>query len=189
MMSCTTSAAWSRPVSSPCYTEHGQCCGDILSGRISTVTMSRSGQLGLCCTVEPNCSGMSACLAGALVTRDRALDTCEPSCVPVAVRPFFIPVVHSPLGPWCMWQHRSSPLEEARLGPHGSVGVHLGREVRSGAEEHVAAPELSSRGGRAWSHVTCDSAGAHLGREARSGAEERVAVPELNSARRRGSGP
>jgi hypothetical protein len=98
MMSCTTSAAWSRPVSSPCYTEHGQCYGDILSGRISTVTMSRSGQLGLCCTIEPNYSVMSACLAGALVTRDRALDTCEPSCVPVAVQPFFIPVVHSPLG-------------------------------------------------------------------------------------------
>jgi hypothetical protein len=98
MMSCTTSAAWSRSVSSPCYTEHGQRCGTILSGRITTVAMSRSGQLDLCCTVELNCSGMSACLAGASVTRDRALDTCEPSCVPGAARLFFIPVVHSPLG-------------------------------------------------------------------------------------------
>jgi hypothetical protein len=95
MMSCTASAAWSRPVSSPCYTEHGQRCGAVLSGRITTVVMSRSGQLGLRCTFEPNCSGVSARLA---VTRDRALDTCEPSCVPGAARHFFIPVVHSPLG-------------------------------------------------------------------------------------------
>jgi hypothetical protein len=81
MMSCTTSAAWSRPVSSPCYTEHGQRRGVVLSDRITTVAMSRSGQLGLRCTVEPNCSGLSARLVDASVTRDRALDTCEPSCM------------------------------------------------------------------------------------------------------------
>jgi hypothetical protein len=98
MMSYTTSAAWSHHVSSPCYTEHGQRCGAILSGRITTIVMFRSGQLGLRCTVEPNCSGMSARLAGASVTHDHALDTCELSCVLGAVRPFFIPVVHSPLG-------------------------------------------------------------------------------------------
>jgi hypothetical protein len=96
-MSCTTLAVWSRPVSSPCYTEHGQRCGAVLMGRITIVAMSRSGQLGLCCTVEPNCSGMSTRLTGASVTRDCALDTCEPICVPGAGRPFFIPVVHSPL--------------------------------------------------------------------------------------------
>jgi hypothetical protein len=60
--------------------------------------MYRSGQLGLRCTVEPSCSGLSACLADALVTRDRALDTCEPSYVFGAARPFFIHVVYSPLG-------------------------------------------------------------------------------------------
>jgi hypothetical protein len=98
MMSCTTSAAWSHPVSSPCYTKHGQRCGPVLSGRITTVAMSRSGQLGLRCSVEPNCSGLSAHLAGTSVTRDRALDTCEPSCVPGVARPFFISVVHGPLG-------------------------------------------------------------------------------------------
>jgi hypothetical protein len=97
-MSCTTSVAWSRPVSSPCYTEHGQHCGAILSGRITTVAMSRSGQLGLRCSVEPNCSYLFARLAGTSVTHDRALDTCEPICVPGAARSFFIPVVHSPLG-------------------------------------------------------------------------------------------
>jgi hypothetical protein len=60
--------------------------------------MLRSGQLGLRCSVEPNYSGMSACLADVSVTRDRALDTCESICVPRAGRPFFIHVVHNPLG-------------------------------------------------------------------------------------------
>jgi hypothetical protein len=60
MMSCTASVAWSRPASSPCYTKHGQRCGVILSGHITTVVMSRSGQLDLRCTAEPNCSGISA---------------------------------------------------------------------------------------------------------------------------------
>jgi hypothetical protein len=100
MMSCTASAAWSRPVFSPYYTEHGQRCGAILSGRITTVVMSRSGQLGMRFSVEPNCSGISARLACASGTRDRALDTCEPSCVTGAAKPFFIPVVHSTLGSW-----------------------------------------------------------------------------------------
>jgi hypothetical protein len=81
MMSCTTSVACSHHVSSPCYTELGQHCGAILSSRITTVAMSRSGQLGMRCTVEPNCSDLSARLTGASVTRDRALDTCEPSSV------------------------------------------------------------------------------------------------------------
>jgi hypothetical protein len=127
MMSCTVSAAYSHPVSSPCYTEYGQRCGAVLSGHITTVGMSRSGQLGLRCTVELNYSGMSTCLADASVTRYRALDTCEPSCVPGAVRPFFIPVVHSLLGVMgyvaapelssrggeagVTWQHRSPPRQ------------------------------------------------------------------------------
>jgi hypothetical protein len=98
MMSYTVSAAWSRSVSSPCYTEHGQRCGVVRSGRITTVAMSRSGYLGHCCTVEPNCSGIPARLAGASVTCDHALNPCEPSCVPEVARPFFIHVVHSPLG-------------------------------------------------------------------------------------------
>jgi hypothetical protein len=65
-----------------------------------------------------------------------------------------------------------------------SAGANLDREVRFGAEEHVATPELSSWGGRARSHMTRDSAGAHLSREVRSRAEEHVAAPELNSVRR-----
>jgi hypothetical protein len=96
MMSCTTSAAWSHHVSSPCYTEHGQCCGAILSGHITTIAMSRSDQLGLRCTVEPNCSGMSARLTGASVTRNHSLDTCEPSYVPGAGSPFLYSYVPQP---------------------------------------------------------------------------------------------
>jgi hypothetical protein len=57
MMSCMASAAWSRPVSSPCYTEHG--CGVVLSSRITIVAMSRTGQLGLRCSIEPT---VAACL-------------------------------------------------------------------------------------------------------------------------------
>jgi hypothetical protein len=106
--------------------------------------MSRSGQLSLCCSVEPNCSSLSARLAGASVTCDHALDTCEPSCVTGVARLFFIPVVHNPLGAWGTWQHWSSPLREAWPGPRDSVGIHLSKEVRSGAEEHMAASEVSS---------------------------------------------
>jgi hypothetical protein len=134
--------------------------------------MSRSGQLTLRFTVESNYSSMSTCLAGASVTRDHALDTCEPSCVSGAARPFFIPVVHSPLG---VAGYVVAPELSSRGGKAGAT---------SGAVEHVAALKLSSRGGRGQSHGTRGSAGAHLGREARSGAEEHVAAPELNSARR-----
>jgi hypothetical protein len=151
--------------------------------------MSSSGQMSLCCTIELNCSGMSARLAGASVTRDCTLEICEPSYVPGAAKPFLFLQSTARWGPWGTWQYRSSPLREARLGPRASTGAHLGREVRSGAEEHAIASELSSREGRVRSHVTCGSAGAHLGGEVRSGGEKHVVVPELNSARRRGSGP
>jgi hypothetical protein len=102
-MSCSTSAAWSRLVLLLCCTEPGPSRGVVLSGRITAVAMSRSGQLGLRCTIEPNCGTLSARLAGTSVTRNRALGTCEPSCVPGAARPFFIPVVHSPLGAMGTW--------------------------------------------------------------------------------------
>jgi hypothetical protein len=52
MMSCTASAAWSCLVSSPCCTEYGQRCGVVLSGRITTVAMSRSDRLSWRCTIE-----------------------------------------------------------------------------------------------------------------------------------------
>jgi hypothetical protein len=178
MMSCTTSATWSHPVSSPCYTEHGQRCGAVLSGYITTVAMSRSDQLGMHCTVELNCSDLFARLAGASVTHNHALDTCEPSCVPGAARPFFILVVHSPLG---AVGYVTAPELSSR---GGEAETHLDREARSRAEEHLTMLELSSRRGRARSHETRDSARAHLGREVRSGAAGHVAALELTSTER-----
>jgi hypothetical protein len=58
MISCTVSAAWSHSVLSFCCTELGPSRGAVLSGRITTVTMSRSGQLGRCYTVGTHCSGL-----------------------------------------------------------------------------------------------------------------------------------
>jgi hypothetical protein len=123
MMSCAAYAAWSRPVSSPCYTEHGQRCGAVMSDCITIVAMYRSGQLGQRYTVKPNCSGLSVRLAGASVTCEHALKTCEPSCVPRAAKSFFILVVHSPLGLWGTWQHRSSLLREIEPGTMGYVAA------------------------------------------------------------------
>jgi hypothetical protein len=97
-MSCMASAAWSRLLLSLCCTEPGSPRRAILSGHITIVAMSRIGQPGLRCTVEPNYSGLSARLTGASVICNCALDRCELNCVPGAARPFFIPMVHSPLG-------------------------------------------------------------------------------------------
>jgi hypothetical protein len=89
---------------------------------------------------------MSTCLAGASVTRERTLETCEPSYVLRAAKTFFIPVVHSPLGAvgyvaaleFSLWGGRAQSH-----GIRGSARAHLNREVRSGAEESVVAPELN----------------------------------------------
>jgi hypothetical protein len=61
MMSCTTSAAWSRSVLSLCCTEHVSYRGAVLSGRITSIAMYMSGQLGQRCTVETHCSGLHVC--------------------------------------------------------------------------------------------------------------------------------
>jgi hypothetical protein len=58
MMSCTASAACSRPVLSLYCTEHSLYRGAILSGCITSVGIFRSGQLGRRCTIELHCSGM-----------------------------------------------------------------------------------------------------------------------------------
>jgi hypothetical protein len=96
---------------------------------------------------------------------ERALETRKPSCVPRAAKSFFIHVVYSPPGPWDTWQHQISslrkvepgvmrhiaapelPSQEGRARSHGtrgSNGAHLTKEVRSEAEEHVVASELTS---------------------------------------------
>jgi hypothetical protein len=89
---------------------------------------------------------MSAHLTAASVTCKHALETCESSSVPETVRPFFIPVVHSPLGAvgYVTAPKLSSRGDRARShGTRGSIGVRLDREVRSEAEEHVTSPELN----------------------------------------------
>jgi hypothetical protein len=58
MMSCTVSTAWSRPVLLLCCTEPGPSRGAVLSGRITTVAISRSGQMGRRYTVGKHCSGL-----------------------------------------------------------------------------------------------------------------------------------
>jgi hypothetical protein len=147
MMSYTASATWSRPVSSLCCTEHRQRRGVVLSGRINTVVMSRSGQLSRRCTVESNCSGMSGHLAGASVIRERALKICEPNCVPRVTWYFFILVVNIPPGAilgYVPAPELSSRGDRARShGIRDSAGAHIDREAMSEAKEHVAAPELN----------------------------------------------
>jgi hypothetical protein len=109
--------------------------------------MPRSGQLGRRWTVEPNCSGLSAYLAGALVTHERALKICEASCVLRTAKPFFVPVVHSPLGAvgYVAAPELSSQRGRARThGIRGSDRAHLGSEARSRAEECVTTSELNS---------------------------------------------
>jgi hypothetical protein len=78
---------------------------------------------------------------------ERALKTCEPSCLPRAAKPFFILVVHSHLGAVGHVAAPELPSQEGRArsrGIRGSTGAHLVKEARSGAEGHVAAPELTS---------------------------------------------
>jgi hypothetical protein len=179
MMSYTVSAAWSHPVSSPCSTEHGQHHGTVLLGHIITVAISRSGQLVRRCTIEPNCSGLSARLAGASVTRERALETCESSYVSGAARPFFIPVDHSPLGAAGYVVHRSSPLGEAELGAMGHVAAsELTLSGRQGPELRDAWQRRSSpqQGGEVWGRGTRGGAESHLCSEVWSEATAYVTI-------------
>jgi hypothetical protein len=76
--------------------------------------------------------------------------------VPGVARHFFIPVVYNPLGDvgYVAASELSSRGGRARsYGTRGSTGGHLGREVRSGAEERMAVPELNSARRRGPGHV------------------------------------
>jgi hypothetical protein len=127
-MSCTASAAWSRPILSLCCTKHCLYRGAVLSGRITSVAMSRSGQLDRRCTIEPHCSGLHAHLADASVMYERVLKTREPSLGQLSLSLFMWSTAH--WGSWDTWQHRSSPLKKAEPGALG----------------HVVTPELTSSG-------------------------------------------
>jgi hypothetical protein len=67
--------------------------------------------------------------------------------VPRAAKHFFIPMVHNPLGAGGDVAAPELSPRGSRAQSHGtrgSTGAHLDREVRSGAEGHVATSELSS---------------------------------------------
>jgi hypothetical protein len=141
-----SSAAWSAPypiapVGShplPIVPVSGQPCG-------ATVL---SHTIAACPYVLQVMMTLHVCMSSsASVTCGRTMVTREPSCMPRVAKPFFIPVVHNPLGAWDTCQHRSSLPQGGRArshGTHGSAGAHLGREVRSRAEGHVVVPELTS---------------------------------------------
>jgi hypothetical protein len=140
-MSCSVSVVWSHPVLSLCCTEHGMYHGVIQSDRITVVAMSRSGQLGQRCTV------VACTSASALVTYEHASEIREPSGVPRAAKPFFIPMIHSPSGAKGHVTAPELPSQEGRApspGTRGSVGAHLSKEARSEAVGHMAAPELTT---------------------------------------------
>jgi hypothetical protein len=121
-MTCTASIVWSRPVLSLYYTESAPSRGAVLSDRITTVAMSRSGQLDRRCTVAAYTS------AGASVTHEHALKTCEPSCVPRVAKHFFIPVAHCLSGAVGYVVAPELPSQEGRAprsGTRGSTGAPL----------------------------------------------------------------
>jgi hypothetical protein len=73
--------------------------------------------------------------------------TREPTYVPRAVKPFFIPVVHSLPGAVGHVAALELPSQEGRAkshGTHDSTGAHLVKEARSRAEGHMVASELTS---------------------------------------------
>jgi hypothetical protein len=136
MTSCPMSVAWSRLILSLCCTKYGSSRDVVLSGRITSIAMSKSGQLGRHCTVGTHCRCLHVCRR----LHERSLKIREPSCVPSAAKPFFIPVVHIPPGGrgtrgnigapllgrqspelWDKLQHWSSPLRKAEPGAAGHV--------------------------------------------------------------------
>jgi hypothetical protein len=127
---------------------------------------------------------VAACTsAGALETHEHALETCEPSCVPRAAKPFLFlwstvhrgRVTHGSNGAplsgrqspelWDTWQHRSSPP---------------GRQISEPWDtwQRRSSPQ---QGGEVRGHGTRGSTGAHLSKEARSRATGHMAAPEPTS--------
>jgi hypothetical protein len=110
-----------------------------------------------------SCRPMMTLMSDALETCARALRTCVPSYTDKSDRLFFMLEAHSRprdvvapkptsagrRGPESrdMWQRRSPPQLGSEVWSHrtrDSTGVHLDREVRSGAVGHVAAHGCTS---------------------------------------------
>jgi hypothetical protein len=91
---------------------------------------------------------MSACLTGASVIHERALETCETSCVTRAAKSFFVPVVHSPLGAmgYMAAPELSSWGDRAwSLGTRGSSGAALSQKSGVGAQATRGGPGAALR--------------------------------------------
>jgi hypothetical protein len=93
MMSLMMSAVWSHLILSHYCTKHDQRRGVALSGLITIVAISKSGQVGRWCTVAA-CShvlrAMMAQVSGISVTCGHALETRESSSIGRPAKPFFI---------------------------------------------------------------------------------------------------
>jgi hypothetical protein len=127
MMSSTTSAVWSRSILSLCCTEHSSYRGAALLGRITSIAMSRSGQLDRCCTIETHCSSLHVLQALQSRTSMPWKHVSLAACLGQLGLSLFVWSI-ARRGPWDTWQHWSSPL----------------RKAEPEAMRHVAAPELTS---------------------------------------------
>jgi hypothetical protein len=147
VLSCAASAAWSHPVLLHCCTEHGQRCGVALSGHITTIAVSKSGQLGQRCTVAacPHIlRAMMAQVLGISVMCGHALETRESNRIGRPAKAFFILKVWDPQRA-AGHVAASEPSRAGRRvqcrGTRGSAGALSSREAGSGAARHVTAPE------------------------------------------------
>jgi hypothetical protein len=120
---------------------------------------------------------------------ERAMEICEPSCVPRTAKPFFIPMVHSPSGAVGHVAVPELPSQEGRApsrGTRGSIRAPLsGRQSPKPWDtwQHGSSPR---QGGKYRSRETRGSAGAHLSKEVRSRAAGHMVAPEPTSAGRCG---
>jgi hypothetical protein len=119
-MSCAMSAVWSPPVLSHCCTEHDQRHGVALLGCITTVAISKSGQLGRRCTVA-DCPyvlrPMMDHVSGVSVMCGNVIETREPSRIGRLAKPFFILEVCDPQR---AAGHVAAP-EPSQVGRRGTV--------------------------------------------------------------------
>jgi hypothetical protein len=122
----------------------------------------------------------------------RALKTHEPSRVPRAAKPFFIPVIHNPPGAVGHVAAPELPSQEGRAlsrGTHGSTRAPLSGGQSSEPWDRWQCRSSPQQGGEVRGHGTRGNARAHLSKKVMSRATEHVVAPELTSARRRGLGP